>query len=247
MWRRIQSHPCIAFQTLFPLDAPRRAMTTANKITIMRIMLIPVFVMMALYYGRQHEPWQRWLAVAVFTIAAASDGVDGYIARKYNQRSKLGVILDPIADKGLLLAGIITLSVSNWDYEFPLWFPVLVIARDFIVVIGAGVLHFLNGTVRVRASWTGKCATALQMVALVLVMLELNLFQRAIPLGQSGRVLHLDFLDLPVWLAGLFTAISGFGYIVDGIGQLHDRGHGDPAQHDQRVTEAVVDSEPRAE
>src|SRR5829696_8709100 len=147
-------------------------MTTANKITIARIFMIPLFVMMAVYYGRgvaHGAPleWQRIAAILIFVIAAASDGIDGYIARKYNQRSKLGVILDPIADKGLLLAGIITLTISNWDYEFPLWFPVLVIARDLIVVAGAGVLHFLNGTVRVRASWTGKCATALQMIAIV--------------------------------------------------------------------------------
>src|SRR5687768_7713917 len=98
-------------------------MTTANKITITRILMIPVFVMMAIYYGRglvKGEPleWQRWMAVIIFGLAAASDGIDGYIARLYNQRSKLGEILDPIADKGLLLAGIITLSLSNWHYEF---------------------------------------------------------------------------------------------------------------------------------
>src|SRR6476469_11092859 len=129
-------------------------MTTANKITVVRILMIPAFVTMAIYYGEsiqrgQPLEWQRFAAIAIFLLAAVSDGLDGYIARRYNQRSKLGVILDPIADKGLLLAGIITLSVSNWDYEFPLWFPVLVLARDLIVVSGAGVLYFLNGTVRV--------------------------------------------------------------------------------------------------
>src|SRR5436189_6176715 len=130
-------------------------MTTANKITIARIMMIPLFVMMAIYYGRsvqRGDPlnWQRWTAIAIFVIAAASDGVDGYIARRYNQRSRLGVILDPIADKGLLVAAIITLSVSNWRFELPVWFPVLVIARDVIVVTGAIALHVLNGSVRVK-------------------------------------------------------------------------------------------------
>jgi CDP-diacylglycerol--glycerol-3-phosphate 3-phosphatidyltransferase len=216
-------------------------MTTANKMTLARILLIPVFVMMAIYYGHQHEPWQRWCAVAVFFIAAASDGIDGYIARHYNQRSKLGVVLDPIADKGLLLAGIITLSFSNWDYEFPIWFPVLVIARDLIVVAGALVLHLLNGTVRVRASWAGKCATALQMVALGLVMLEFNPFDFTLPLGHAG--VPVKVLDLPVVLGGFFSAICGFGYVVDGIGQLHARGHGDPEQHDQSKTEIVVKNE----
>jgi CDP-diacylglycerol--glycerol-3-phosphate 3-phosphatidyltransferase len=200
-------------------------MTTANKVTIARILMIPVFVMMAIYYGHDKDPWQRWCAIAVFVIAAASDGVDGYIARHYNQRSRLGVILDPIADKGLLLAGIITLSFSNWAYEFPIWFPVLVVTRDIVIVGGALALHYLNGTVRVRPSWTGKTATALQMIAIALCMLQLNFFQTTLVLG--GNAFKVNFLDLPVWLAGFFTLISGFGYVADGIAQLHTHGHAD--------------------
>ena len=206
-------------------------MTTANKITIARILMIPLFVMMAIYYGRglQHGTpldWQRWTAIAIFLAAAASDGIDGYIARRYNQRSRLGVVLDPIADKGLLLAGIITLSLSDWGYEFPVWFPVLVVARDIVIVAGALVLHFLNGTVRIRPRWTGKTATALQMAAIALCMLQFNLFSKTFTL--LGGKLTLDFLDIPVYLAGLFTLVSGFGYVMDGISQLHAKGHGDP-------------------
>ena len=202
-------------------------MTTPNKITIARILMIPLFVMMAIYYGRSVVAgtpleWQRWLATTLFLIAAASDGIDGYIARRYNQRSRLGEILDPIADKGLLLAGIITLSLSNWRFEFPVWFPVLVIARDVIVVAGAITLQMLNGTVRVKPSWTGKISTALQMVAIACIMLQLDLFRATV------WKIDLHFLDIPVWLAGIFTAVSGFGYIVDGLQQLHAKGHGDP-------------------
>jgi CDP-diacylglycerol--glycerol-3-phosphate 3-phosphatidyltransferase len=168
-------------------------------------------------------------------LAAASDGVDGYIARRYNQRSRLGVILDPLADKGLLMAGIITLSVSNWEFELPVWFPVLVITRDVIVVAGAVILHLMNGSVRVKPSWAGKCATALQMVALVCVMLQPKFLMAAISFGALS--LPFQYLYIPIWLAGFFTGLSGFGYIVDGIGQLHAWGHGDPLQHDQSVTE----------
>src|SRR5438445_516238 len=147
-------------------------MTTANKITLIRIAMIPVFVALAIYYGESIQrgaplEWQRFAAIIVFLLAAVSDGLDGYVARRYNQRSRLGVVLDPIADKGLLLSGIITLSVSNWAYEFPAWFPVLVVARDAVIVIGTLTLHFLNGSVHVRPSWMGKTATALQMVAIV--------------------------------------------------------------------------------
>src|SRR5947208_9040624 len=127
-------------------------MTTANKITVVRILMIPVFVTLAIYYGESiqegtPQDWMRFTAIAVFLIAAVSDGLDGFVARRYNQRSTLGAILDPIADKGLLLSGIITLSISNWSQvdlhygKFPAWFPVLVITRDSFILFGIAVAH----------------------------------------------------------------------------------------------------------
>jgi CDP-diacylglycerol--glycerol-3-phosphate 3-phosphatidyltransferase len=195
-------------------------MTTANKITVARILMIPAFVTMAIYYGQsieRHEPleWQRFAAIVIFLIASISDGLDGYVARHYKQRSSLGVILDPIADKGLLLSGIITLSISNWskidpDYgRFPAWFPVLVITRDAVILVGTVVLYVLNGKVDVKPNWTGKVATVLQMIAIGWVMLQL----RFLP------------LLLVVACAGLFTFFSGVVYVVEGIRQLQAAGH----------------------
>jgi len=195
-------------------------MTTANKITIARIGLIPVFVLMAIYYGESVKrgaplEWQRYTAIVIFLVAAASDGLDGYVARRYNQRSALGVILDPIADKGLLLSGIITLSITNWSEldpnygKFPLWFPVLVITRDVVILVGSAILHLLNGKVRVKPSWTGKVATFLQMAAIAWVMLQLK----------------IPPLFYVVVAAGVFTLISGLIYVMDGVGQLQAEGH----------------------
>ncbi len=195
-------------------------MTTANKITVVRILMIPVFVTLAIYYGQSIQrdealAWQRYAAIAVFLAAALSDGLDGYVARRYNQRSSLGVILDPIADKGLLLSGIITLSISNWSPDdpeygkFPAWFPVLVISRDVVILVGSVLLHLLNGKVHVRPSWTGKVATVLQMAAIAWVMLQL----RSLPL------LYV------VGAAGIFTLVSGIIYVMDGVRQLQAGGH----------------------
>ncbi|MDQ6654664.1 MAG: CDP-diacylglycerol--glycerol-3-phosphate 3-phosphatidyltransferase [Verrucomicrobiota bacterium] len=200
-------------------------MTTANKITIIRILLIPAFVLMAIYYGegvKAGEPleWQRFTAIIIFLTAAVSDGLDGYVARHYNQRSSLGVILDPIADKGLLLSGIITLSAINWNAtnpqagQFPIWFPVLVISRDLVILIGSAVLHLLNGKVVVRPRWTGKIATVLQMVAIGWVMLQL----------------HFIPLLFVVAAAALFTFVSGVMYVMDGMRQLHAEGHANAAR-----------------
>ena len=99
-------------------------MTTANKITVVRILMIPVFVTLAIYYGESIQEgnpleWVRFTAVSVFLLAALSDGLDGYVARRYNQRSSLGMILDPIADKGLLLSGIITLASATGARSIP--------------------------------------------------------------------------------------------------------------------------------
>jgi cardiolipin synthase len=201
-------------------------MTTANKITIVRILMIPVFVTMAIYYGQSIQrgaplEWQRFTAIVIFLVAAASDGLDGYVARRYKQRSALGAILDPIADKGLLLSAIITLSISNWsdidpEYgRFPAWFPVLVITRDAVILVGAGVLHLLNGKVHVKPNWTGKVATVLQMAAIAWVMLQL----------------HFLPLLYVVIAAGVFTFISGIVYVMDGVRQLQAEGHAHATRH----------------
>jgi CDP-diacylglycerol--glycerol-3-phosphate 3-phosphatidyltransferase len=196
-------------------------MTTANKITVVRILLIPVFVTFAMYYGESiqrgsPEAWIRFAAILVFLLAAISDGLDGYVARRYNQRSSLGVILDPIADKGLLLSGIITLSISNWSStdvnygKFPMWFPVLVIARDAVLLVGTAILHYFVGNkMRVKPHWTGKVATVCQMCAIAWVMLQLR------------------FIPLPVvvLVAGAFTFFSGIIYVADGVRQLQAEGH----------------------
>jgi len=102
---------------------------------------------------------------------------------------------------------------------------VLVVTRDIVIVAGTIALHYLNGTVRVRPSWTGKTATAMQMIAIALCMLQLNFFHLEVPIGS--RQFPVNFLDLPVCLAGFFTLISGFGYVADGIRQLHTHGHAD--------------------
>ena len=188
--------------------------------------------MMALYYGRSvahgaPQEWMRWAAISVFVLAAASDGIDGYIARRYNQVSKLGMVLDPIADKGLLLSGIITLSVSNWQYEFPVWFPVLIIARDIIIITGVLVMQSVNGELRVKPSWMGKTATVAQMVAIGFAMLLTTHSWK----GHIGSV-EVSFLDLPVFIAGFFTLISGLGYVRVGLRQLHAKGHGEPQPPD---------------
>src|SRR5882757_7662562 len=110
-------------------------MTTANKITILRILLIPAFIVEVLYYFKTGDEGDRIAGFVCFAVAAILDGVDGYIARRYNQKSELGAILDPLADKLLLVSGIVLLSLPAgrpYLVTIPLWLTATIISRDVV-------------------------------------------------------------------------------------------------------------------
>jgi len=188
-------------------------MTTANKITIIRILLIPVFIWLTLDYIRDYQrgddqEWERILACVVFATASISDAVDGYIARRYHQKTELGTYLDPLADKMLLVSGLVLLSVRFKDGPFaqlPLWFPVLVISRDLIILGGIVLIHMLTGHVTARPRLVGKAATLFQMIVLGWILLQIQ---------QPS-------FKWPLYAAGVCTFISGIWYILDGITQFN--------------------------
>jgi len=183
-------------------------MTTANKITILRIVLIPFFVGAAIYYVRTGNEWCRLAAILCFVVAAICDGVDGYIARRYNQISELGKILDPLADKLLLVSGIVFLSFNDAPYfrQIPLWLTLTIIGRDMLILIGVIVIHFTVGKVKVHPRLTGKLATVFQMLAVIWILLKWDL--------------HLRLFEIWIYGAGIFTGISGLLYIWDAMKQL---------------------------
>jgi CDP-diacylglycerol--glycerol-3-phosphate 3-phosphatidyltransferase len=185
-------------------------MTTANKVTILRILLIPFFVVELIYYVRTGNEVHRLAAMLCFAVAAICDGVDGYIARRYNQISELGKILDPLADKLLLVSGVVALSFDNSPYfrQIPLWLTGTIIGRDVLIGIGAVVIHFVVGKVTVRPRITGKCATVLQMIVVIWILLKWDF-------GTGG---HLYFWFMVA--AAVCTGVSGLLYVYDGIKQL---------------------------
>jgi CDP-diacylglycerol--glycerol-3-phosphate 3-phosphatidyltransferase len=153
-------------------------------------------------------------------LAAISDAVDGFVARKFNQFSKLGRILDPIADKGLLLAAVLTMSFSQWHYALPLWFVVLVVSRDVLILGGCALLQHLTGHLEVRPTFLGKACTASQMILVTLFLLQ----------SRNAPPLLYDF---PVWIAGTLTVLSGLDYIRLGMGKLREHGHTAPERPHQ--------------
>ena len=157
-------------------------MTFASKITIARICLVPVYVVLAFYYGDtvkigQPDESLRWWALGVFVLAASSDGIDGWVARRFNQHSKFGAYIDPIADKALLLSGVITLSLVDWGapgWRLPLWFAAVVVLRDCIILGGIKILYLNHREVKILPHWTGKITTVAQMFAIGWVMLRVT-------------------------------------------------------------------------
>jgi cardiolipin synthase (CMP-forming) len=182
-------------------------MTTANKITIFRILLVPFFIVQVLYYVESRNDLHRVLALLCFGLAAVSDGVDGYIARRYNQRSVLGSVLDPLADKLLLVSGIVLLSFDHRPVlpRVPLWLTGTILGRDLLLLIGLALLHYLGCKVVIRPAFVGKVATVLQMVCVL------------------WGLFKWPENWLQIWSIGAAacTAISAVIYIFDGMRQLN--------------------------
>lgn len=191
-------------------------MTTANKVTIARILLIPFFVVEVLYYIQGGNEIHRLIAISSFFLASVCDGVDGYIARRYNQRSELGAILDPLADKLLLVSGVVLLSFDHEPYlaTIPLWLTATIIGRDVLLLIGLCVIHLMVGKVTVQPRIIGKVATVLQMAVVLWVLFKW---------GEH-------WLSVLTVSAAICTGISGLLYVWDGVRQLSAHPTSSPRQ-----------------
>jgi cardiolipin synthase (CMP-forming) len=189
--------------------------TFASKITITRICLVPVYAALAFYYGytvKSGVPDEtlRWWALGVFLAAASSDGIDGWVARRFDQCSKFGAYIDPIADKALLLTGVITLSLVDWGspgWHLPLWFAVIVVLRDCIILGGIKILYRHHRQVKIIPHWIGKICTVTQMFAIGWVMLRVTIFSPV----------------YPCMIAAIFTIWSSVIYIRQGQAILRGR------------------------
>lgn len=169
-------------------------MGLANWLTVLRILLIPVFVSLLVY--RQRGP-----ALVVFLAAALTDLLDGYVARQRGSQSRLGAFLDPLADKLLLVSSFVTLT---WLRVLPFWIAAVVISRDLILMMGALAIHMAGGRITPRPTAAGKLATFFQILTVLIGLLR--------PFYALPAIARA-----PVWLAAIFTVLSGLQYIAQGM------------------------------
>jgi len=180
-------------------------MTIPNLITSIRIILTPVFIIYLI-----NDEFQ--LALILFIVAGLSDAADGLIARLFNQKSKLGAFLDPLADKILLISAFVFLSVKGYVYP---WLTVIVISRDVLILLGVLILFLNSQDFIVKPSILSKITTCLQLITVFVVLSA----DRFLPLLQIS-----DYL---FWATGLSTVASGLHYMhhwfrMMGEGPIHD-------------------------
>jgi cardiolipin synthase len=149
-------------------EVSTKILTIPNLLTFLRMALIPVFAIMLVYH---REGW----ALAVFTIAGVSDGIDGFIARRLKQESELGTFIDPIADKLLMTTAFVMLTLPSVmgtarHLPVPFWVTATVIGRDVGIVAIAGAINMMTGFRGFKPSWLGKASTFVQVVGVILIL-----------------------------------------------------------------------------
>ena len=157
-----------------------RIVTVPNLLTVFRMVLIPVFVSLLFY--------QRFiLALTIFVLAGVTDGLDGLLARRFDQKSQLGTILDPIADKLMLVTSFVVLSMRAVfpqplppHLPVPFWVTVAVISRDVFILVGAAAINIVTGFRRFRPSLLGKINTTVQIIAIAAII-----FAASVPYGTG--------------------------------------------------------------
>ncbi len=183
-------------------------MTSANLLTILRLLLTPVFILLILY-------GELRLALLVFLLAGFTDLLDGLIARRFNQRSELGSFLDPIADKLLLVSSFLVLTVgADLLVRIPLWLTVAVISRDILLVTAVIVINLSLGKHLFLPSIYGKWTTTLQLLTVLTV------------LASDAMAYRPPFIN-GLFLATLaLTVFSGLHYLLRGLRVIEHRGGG---------------------
>lgn len=175
-----------------------KVITVPNLLTFLRMALIPVFASL-LFYG--DSGW----ALAVFIIAGVSDGVDGFVARRFKQESELGTILDPIADKLLMTTAFIILTLPTVlapvrHLPVPFWVTAAVIGRDVLIITVAGAINVMTGFHGFKPSWLGKLSTFVQVLAVGLILL-------------AAVFKYSFYLPTVYMIVVLLAFLSGFHYI----------------------------------
>jgi cardiolipin synthase len=192
------------FESVTRIATYYNSMNIPNFITILRVIAIPFFIV-ALSYQ------YNGIALIIFVGCGLTDGLDGFIARTFHQRTQIGAFLDPLADKLLLTSSFITLAFLKLPNKIPFWLTVTAISRDIIISIGVAVLFMLGTKFQIAPTWVGKLTTFFQ-VTLIIVVLFYN----------YKNSYHPEIILPLCWITFVVSVASGLGYVYQGIQLLND-------------------------
>lgn len=195
-------------------------MTIANLITLLRIVLVPVIIWALLSD-------QMLMAFLMFLLAGVSDAVDGTVARYFDQQTELGTVLDPIADKLMLVSVFIILAMLE---HIPLWLVILIVSRDLLIILGVTLAFLLSFEFTIKPLRVSKATTLLQILLAAWILSSL-----AFEFDFNGIKSALE------WTTGLLTGLSAVAYIWEGIKLIAT----DEATTQNEVVPGVVDEEPK--
>jgi len=192
-------------------------MNLANKLTLLRIFLVPVFL---IFITIKDIPYGRLFALLIFILASITDKLDGYIARSRNQITRFGKFMDPLADKLLVTAALVSLVEFH---IVPAWAAMIIIAREFAVT-GLRSIAAAEGIVIAASAW-GKAKTVTQIVAIILALVNLNYNHVSLGIVKKFIVYPHKFLnittDIAMGIAVLITIISGIDYFIKNKDVIH--------------------------
>lgn len=173
-------------------------MNLANKFSFVRLFLTPIFVLAVLYYREDNLLFAN-LPLIIFLLAIMTDAADGYIARRYGQATRLGAVLDPLADKFLLIVAFIALTFTETlppHLRIPPWVLIIVLTRDIFILIGASIIYMMFEYIEFKPSILGKITTFFQMMTIL------------------GVLLRFRYSNI-VWSVAIsFTILSGIHYLI---------------------------------
>lgn len=198
-----------SYRTIFVIyndqnKQPKAVNYIPNLLTLLRIGLVPVLIL--LLYDQSYS-----MALAVFVIAGVTDGLDGFIAKRYGYITRLGSVLDPLADKLLLLSSFVMLTIAG---ALPFWLLIFAAFRDLVIITGVIILTLLYDHFEMKPIWSSKINTFLQIVLVIVVLIE------------KAEILDLQaFSQVLLWMVAATILISCFQYVYEwGFRQTHSDG-----------------------
>lgn len=196
-----------------------RVLNWPNRISLVRLLLVAPFIVLIMNQNDPSWPWARRAALAIFVVMAVSDFLDGLLARRMNLRTRLGAILDPLADKALIISSAVVLSLSDSSVpglRLPNWMVVAIVGKDLYVMAGFIVVYLVTDRFRVRPTIFGKTCTFGQLVMVVAVLAAPDL-NRIVP-NAGTWIAHACWwaVALLVLLAVMSYTRLGLGFVAEG-------------------------------